>query len=528
MDTNMYFYISKLLRDSNFLFQILPTFIDYNSAEEVKDMFRPISIVSDGHSKKGPVYTCIYIGSSSQYLDIGDGNEYYYSNDGYSLNDNETPPDMALAANEDREFSLVAFKVGFGAENQGIFKNVSLNQQEHRETAEYFSALSDLVDKRGGTQRSYPGTDLLRLFKTRSYTCKVDALGCMNIQPLMYFDLQNVPFFNGAYLITSVNHNIMANHMTTSFTGLRQSKYLSPPVTEVTAFLNIDLDEGNNDPPVPFTNLTFKDSIYNIGVSNPTDPFDYGTIAEFQDSLNNIGIILEDSEVAEIQTTLKKYGITSNSQVTMFLSIAATNSNYLKERERVWNIEGNSSDFQERLEKHIVYKKDNNGNKVPQTWNNETVTLTTINGKEVWNPPKYLLYNPPGDATQNALTGFGGNTEEGYAYRFRHRGFIYMVGKSQYERLLDNKKLKSFYDDPQTLTQTFENTMTASALVWNDKPTPNTKSSNELSGADGSAATFAAIIEQQNPKNGIQEYFETHEQVLSNFNLLVYGDPVGA
>ena len=87
MDTNMYFYISKLLRDSNFLFQILPTFIDYNSAEEVKDMFRPISLVSDGHSKKGPVYTCIYIGSSSQYLDIGDGNEYYYSNDGYSLND---------------------------------------------------------------------------------------------------------------------------------------------------------------------------------------------------------------------------------------------------------------------------------------------------------------------------------------------------------------------------------------------------------------------------------------------------------
>ena len=76
-----------------------------------------------------------------------------------------------------------------------------MNQQEHKETGEYFKALADLVDKRGATQQSYVGTDLLRIFKTRSYTCSVEALGCMNIQPLMYFDLQNVPFFNGAYLI---------------------------------------------------------------------------------------------------------------------------------------------------------------------------------------------------------------------------------------------------------------------------------------------------------------------------------------
>ena len=107
--------------------------------------------------------------------------------------------------------SLVAFRVAFGAQNQTIFKNVSLNQQEHKETGEYFRALTDLVDKRGGTQKTYVGSDLLRLFRTRSYTCKVDALGCMNIQPLMYFDLQNVPFFNGAYLLVL----IIVYHQTT-------------------------------------------------------------------------------------------------------------------------------------------------------------------------------------------------------------------------------------------------------------------------------------------------------------------------
>ena len=78
----------------------------------------------------------------------------------------------------------------------------------------------------------------------------------MNIQPLMYFDLQNVPFFNGAYLITSVSHNISPNHMTTNFEGLRQSKFIAPPNTEITADLDIDLNEISEVPKIEFTNLT--------------------------------------------------------------------------------------------------------------------------------------------------------------------------------------------------------------------------------------------------------------------------------
>ena len=86
----------------------------------------------------------------------------------------------------------------------------------------------------------------------------------MNIQPLMYFDLQNVPFFNGAYLITGVNHNITANHMTTSFTGLRQSKFITSFVDKPTVFLNIDLNEDLNLEEKEFANITTADPIYNI------------------------------------------------------------------------------------------------------------------------------------------------------------------------------------------------------------------------------------------------------------------------
>ena len=92
-------------------------------------------------------------------MDIGEDATYAHANDGFSLD--FPTPDMV----NDGGNSLVAFRVGLGAENQTIFKNVSLNQQEHKETGEYFKALSELVDKRGGTQKVYQGTDLLKLFK---------------------------------------------------------------------------------------------------------------------------------------------------------------------------------------------------------------------------------------------------------------------------------------------------------------------------------------------------------------------------
>ena len=41
------------------------------------------------------------------------------------------------------------------------------------------------------------------------------------IQPFMYFQLDNVPMFTGAYTIINTRHNIRPNHMTTSFKGVR-------------------------------------------------------------------------------------------------------------------------------------------------------------------------------------------------------------------------------------------------------------------------------------------------------------------
>jgi hypothetical protein len=72
------------------------------------------------------------------------------------------------------------------------------------------------------TQTLYP------VYANRSYNCTVEMMGCMNITPLMYFQLNNLPMFKGAYMIINVSHKITANDFITTFTGVRVSKYKIP------------------------------------------------------------------------------------------------------------------------------------------------------------------------------------------------------------------------------------------------------------------------------------------------------------
>ena len=69
LNTSVYFFMSKLLRDSNFLFQILPTYINYKDASEVSKIFQPLTQL-ESNSESGPIFCCIYVGGASEVLDI--------------------------------------------------------------------------------------------------------------------------------------------------------------------------------------------------------------------------------------------------------------------------------------------------------------------------------------------------------------------------------------------------------------------------------------------------------------------------
>jgi hypothetical protein len=76
-----------------------------------------------------------------------------------------------------------------------------------------------------GEQVAQETQSLYDFYKSLSYTCSVEMLGCALMQPTMYFQLRHVPLFYGPYQILEVKHTINATKFSTSFDGVRQSKY---------------------------------------------------------------------------------------------------------------------------------------------------------------------------------------------------------------------------------------------------------------------------------------------------------------
>jgi hypothetical protein len=389
MDTNIYLLISKILRDNQFLFQILPNYVNFKKEEDVQQMFQPMTNL-DEWSSRGPIYVCIYAGGQSKSLAIDQMiRTYAYPNDGFDIMADttsvpENPNYSESGAVGSDENTMVAFRVAFGAENQSIFKDVSLNQNEYRETGEYFSTLSQLIDKRGGNSKVFSGPNLLKVYRTRSYKCGVEALGCMPIQPLMYFQLDNVPFFNGTYLITNVTHSINGNDMTTNFEGLRQSSNVIPIVDKYTTFLNMNFEEVE-DEILPLDNLTQEDlRINEIGVIEELEnlPFNFESFLT-NDGENLIQLGVTQNVVTKLleeplDTTGKQKGKTifesgiktvlgdtvSNSQVVMFLSSMLYYSNNMSRM--------SSSAYNNNVEdwKITGTLKDEDGNDIPKVATN--------------------------------------------------------------------------------------------------------------------------------------------------------------
>ena len=71
-------------------------------------------------------------------------------------------------------------------------------------------------------------------------------MGCINIMPMMYFQLNNIPMFRGLYIIINVSHSIIPGNITTKFTGVRVSKNHIGLVKSIFNFQSLaDKIEGN-------------------------------------------------------------------------------------------------------------------------------------------------------------------------------------------------------------------------------------------------------------------------------------------
>jgi hypothetical protein len=223
-NSSFYDAITNLLAANNFDFIALPSFINYNdkkTLESIFDTYTYEEAIKDGIC--GPSFVCVYIGQKSKHLDF-QGSEY--DNDGFDVQCiggaiKEGLPKDFKTDSKSHENDVAVFKVAYSQQNQNIFKDIILDQSEFTETEESLKIIDDISKTGSENQRHFGGQNLYSVYGVRSYKTEVEMMGNAMIQPMMYFQLDNIPMFHGAYLITHVKHSIKPNYMSTNFTGVR-------------------------------------------------------------------------------------------------------------------------------------------------------------------------------------------------------------------------------------------------------------------------------------------------------------------
>jgi hypothetical protein len=239
---------NKVLSDNNFNFIPLPTFVNFNNPDELADIFEPYPW--NDQVVTGPSFVCVYAGQSSTNLDLGVNSNY--PDDGIFINvDNKgnqvgMPDDFVGKGKlSPYETNVPVFTVNYGQQNQNYFKDVKLDQSEFSETAESLEIIDDISQGGDKMNRVMVGQNLFNTYQKRSYSCEVEMLGCALIQPMMYFQLNNIPMFRGLYLIINVSHSIKPNGMTTTFKGVRVKKTKTPLLTASDVLMNLIGDVSN-------------------------------------------------------------------------------------------------------------------------------------------------------------------------------------------------------------------------------------------------------------------------------------------
>lgn len=223
-NTSFYDAVTSLLSSNNFDFIPLPSYINYGDPKELSALFKPMATYDAiAAGTVGPSFVCVYVGQKSKHLEAG---ESEYTGDGFDIRckdgkfDKSLPLDFTTNADK-HENNVAVFAVNYSQQNQNIFKDITLDQSEFSETAESLQIIDDISKKGSENNKTLAGQNMYNVYAVRSYKTEVEMMGNAMIQPMMYFQLNNIPMFHGAYMITHVKHSIKPNYMSTHFTGVR-------------------------------------------------------------------------------------------------------------------------------------------------------------------------------------------------------------------------------------------------------------------------------------------------------------------
>ena len=170
-------------------------------------------------------------------------------------------------------YNIPAFGVCFAKQNNHLFKNFNISMDNPMETEQSIKTLWHAAEIAKGNYNKvcFYGQDVYNIFSNYSYQIEVEMMGNAQIQPLMYFQLLNIPMWRGAYMIFNVSHTMTPGNMVTKFKGMKMSKNPVPILSKYWSFINgkgEDTDYDNDDNIGDYDAAEFKSSGIDNNISN--------------------------------------------------------------------------------------------------------------------------------------------------------------------------------------------------------------------------------------------------------------------
>lgn len=220
-------------------------YVDLKDVEKVKEMFTPLPNWKLDNPSIMNRFVVIYT-HTANFLETNDRNKFntdtfdIWSYDGgtsvapsiFTTKSTKEVSDSELNEYQ-MAYKVPSFGVAYSMQDNSLWKNVKVGMDTQIVTEQVARAYSQIAEKGNSSKKKicFYGQDIYSIYQAYSYLVTVEMMGCAQIQPLMYFQLMNIPMFRGTYMIIKVEHNIKQGDMTTIFTGMKMSK-VQPPFTK--------------------------------------------------------------------------------------------------------------------------------------------------------------------------------------------------------------------------------------------------------------------------------------------------------
>ena len=253
---SIYNFLTEVAQDSGAILLAIPQRFGAYDYTRVEEMFKPIPIYGDWNTDESS-FVFMYTYKPSEHLgDNGDGdcegldmNGFSPKGDGFNLVDSEIVGSI-MGGNG---YNIPAFGVTYAKQNQSIFRNIRLSSADAGVTEVSLASTFNVASKASESPREaiLYGQDIYKTYSQMAFKCSAEMMGNAQITPLMFFQLNNIPFWKGAYQILKVTHDITAGNFVTRFEGIRTNRH-SIPLTTSAAFTikdagTISQDSGENN-----------------------------------------------------------------------------------------------------------------------------------------------------------------------------------------------------------------------------------------------------------------------------------------